>query len=265
MGTCDNKCKVLLWDFFKWFCRFSGLIAALGQPISQSSPAGKIGSTSTPKPLTKRRLRVISVNLQSMRAKKESLWSLLEETSPDIILASETWLHPGIHDREFLPENYRFISRRDRPNDAHGGVAIIAHRELEGVEINLATETEFAAATFTCKHNKKPLVTAVLYRPPSSNDQYMNSLCAAITDLSNKFPGSVVWISGDANLPDIEWDTMSITGNRNSAPINTAFLTTVLDIGSEQVVNFPTRGNNLLDIFLTNRPSLINKCSPLPG
>ncbi|KAK3083794.1 hypothetical protein FSP39_003288 [Pinctada imbricata] len=93
----------------------------------------------------------------------------------------------------------------------------------------------------------------------------MNSLCAAITDLSNKFPGSVVWISGDANLPDIEWDTMSITGNRNSAPINTAFLTTVLDIGSEQVVNFPTRRNNLLDIFLTNRPSLINKCSPLPG
>ena len=35
--------------------------------------------------------------------------------------------------------------------------------------------------------------------------------------------------------------------------------------GLEQVVNFPTRDNNLLDIFATNRPTLVQSCKPIPG
>jgi len=31
------------------------------------------------------------------------------------------------------------------------------------------------------------------------------------------------------------------------------------------MVDFPTRYNNILDIFATNRPNLVNKCIPLPG
>ena len=31
------------------------------------------------------------------------------------------------------------------------------------------------------------------------------------------------------------------------------------------MVNFPTRGTNILDLFATNRPSLVNRCPPLPG
>jgi hypothetical protein len=32
--------------------------------------------------------------------KKESFWNMLEQTEPDIIIASETWLHQGILERE---------------------------------------------------------------------------------------------------------------------------------------------------------------------
>ena len=43
----------------------------------------------------------------------------------------------------------------------------------------------------------------------------------------------------------------------------------VLDLfnnaGFEQLVTFPTRRNNILDIFATNRPTLLNKCLPIPG
>ncbi|XP_072021548.1 uncharacterized protein [Amphiura filiformis] len=35
--------------------------------------------------------------------------------------------------------------------------------------------------------------------------------------------------------------------------------------GLEQMVDFPTRGDNTLDIILTNRPSLTNTCASLPG
>ena len=31
------------------------------------------------------------------------------------------------------------------------------------------------------------------------------------------------------------------------------------------MVDFPTRLSNTLDIFLTNRPSLVNRCCPIPG
>ena len=30
-------------------------------------------------------------------------------------------------------------------------------------------------------------------------------------------------------------------------------------------LSFPTRINNALDVFLTNRPTLVNKCEPIPG
>ena len=33
----------------------------------------------------------------------------------------------------------------------------------------------------------------------------------------------------------------------------------------EQVVNFPTRKQNTLDLLITNRPSFISKCIPVPG
>ena len=31
------------------------------------------------------------------------------------------------------------------------------------------------------------------------------------------------------------------------------------------MVNFPTRINNILDVFCTNRPSLVDRCAPIPG
>jgi hypothetical protein len=33
----------------------------------------------------------------------------------------------------------------------------------------------------------------------------------------------------------------------------------------EQIVNFPTRKNKTLDLFITNKPSLVSKCKSLPG
>lgn len=33
----------------------------------------------------------------------------------------------------------------------------------------------------------------------------------------------------------------------------------------EQIVSFPTRKDHVLVLFMTNRPSLVNRCEPLPG
>ncbi|VDI67396.1 Hypothetical predicted protein [Mytilus galloprovincialis] len=35
--------------------------------------------------------------------------------------------------------------------------------------------------------------------------------------------------------------------------------------GVEQIVKTPTRGENILDLFFTSHPSLVNKCKTIPG
>ena len=47
--------------------------------------------------------------------------------------------------------------------------------------------------------------------------------------------------------------------------LHNAFVDTMHDIGLEQVVDFPTRGNNTLDLFLTNHPSLVPRVEGMPG
>jgi hypothetical protein len=47
--------------------------------------------------------------------------------------------------------------------------------------------------------------------------------------------------------------------------INSTFLDLVQDNHLEQVITFPTRKEHTLDLFLTNRHSLVNRCKPLPG
>ena len=39
----------------------------------------------------------------------------------------------------------------------------------------------------------------------------------------------------------------------------------IYNTGCGKVVKFPTRLENTIDVFITNRPSLVQKCKPVPG
>ena len=43
------------------------------------------------------------------------------------------------------------------------------------------------------------------------------------------------------------------------------FLDLIETHGFTQIVDFPSRGNNILDVLCPNRPSFINTCYPLSG
>ena len=73
------------------------------------------------------------------------------------------------------------------------------------------------------------------------------------------------WIAGDFNLPDIEWKGMSVLGSMYPNRHNTFFIDIIQELALEQIVDFPTRQENILDLVLTTHPSLVNKCKPLPG
>ena len=60
---------------------------------------------------------------------------------------------------------------------------------------------------------------------------------------------------------------MSIAGNQNPSAVNETYLHTFQDLGLEQLVDFPTQYNpdNTLDLALTNRPSIVQRCVAIPG
>ena len=103
------------------------------------------------------------------------------------------------------------------------------------------------------------------YIAQSSDQAYTEELCDNISELHSHNQGSTIWIAGEANLPDMEWKTNFISGHSYPSHITQCLLNTVYDIGLKQIVIFLTRRENTLDIFLNNRPSLIEKCKPVPG
>ena len=58
---------------------------------------------------------------------------------------------------------------------------------------------------------------------------------------------------------------MSVIGTAYPKNMNKFFIDTIQEISMEQIVDFPTRLDNILDLVFTTHPSLVNKCKPLPG
>ena len=118
-----------------------------------------------------------------------------------------------------------------------------------------------------CKLELRSLSVIIIavYRPPNSDFTYLQSLYYNIQQIIDSNPYSTVWVAGDINLPNINWSDNSTSGHNYPIP----FCNLVLDLfnngGLNQLVTFPTRRNNILGIFATNRPTLVNKCLPIPG
>ena len=72
-------------------------------------------------------------------------------------------------------------------------------------------------------------------------------------------------IDGDFNLPNIDWTDNSVSNNTYPLPLCNLLLDTFGIFGFQLLVTFPTRRYNTLDIFATNRLSLVEKCEPIPS
>ena len=236
--------------------RLSSVDSEVGSPIAQSSPS---------KPDTVRKLpstlRSLVINFQSVFKKREEFWCLVDATKPDIIIGSETWLNPEKGAAEFFPPNYS-LYRKDRI-DGYGGVLLGIHSSLISQEVSIVSTAEFIAVKLS--DQKDDIIIGAAYRPTNNDQVYMDALNQAIVDLCDMHPGSPVWIGSDFNLPDINWEHEEIVSYQYLKSINETFLQTIARTGLNQLVDFPTRLDNTLDLVITNRPSLSVRCEALPG
>ena len=162
--------------------------------------------------------RALTVNFQSIKAKRTSFWMLLSEVNLDIV--NETWLHEMVYEREVLPGGCHVIAGRDR-KDHHVDVAIIAKDSITGTEINV--KTEFPAVLFECRMNN-PCIIGALHRPPNTDQSYKEELSFKIREQHSDNPRATIWNAGDAN----DWEPDVISRNSNPCKLVGAFLITCM-------------------------------------
>ncbi|MCG8048822.1 MAG: hypothetical protein N0E48_24995 [Candidatus Thiodiazotropha endolucinida] len=156
-----------------------------------------------------RPLRLIIVNCQSLVGKKTSLSTLCEESDPDIVLGTESWLTSDHFSAEVFPPGYK-VFRKDRKRGKGGGVFILARESLQ------ATEPEELASRDDCEliwihidvKGTQSLYVGCMYRPPQVDDtEYLAQLDTCLSRIPD---GSHTWLGGDLNLPGIDWESNSV-------------------------------------------------------
>ena len=179
------------------------------------------------------------INFDSIYPKKDELQTILIDENLDFIFGTETHLSEEILDSEFIPQNYQ-ATRLDR-NRLGGGVIVIHKSDLSVKTIRKSKEAEFLTIKVECE-GKRPLIMSVAYRRPVNDFSYMETLCRLINDTVSAHPNCAHWFCWDFNLPDINWETESITGSQNIRHIKDLFQQTLQSHDLNQVIDFPTRG-----------------------
>lgn len=129
----------------------------------------------------------------------------------------------------------------------------IKTRSFKSVKQLLSTTTdlELVAAEIETDSNQKFLFCSV-YRPPDSDRNWINQFDKFLDETCNTYKN--IGISGDFNFPKISWEfsepTPGVTEQSFVDILNDHFLT--------QHNKTPTRGDNVLDLVISNVPEQVN-------
>ena len=198
------------------------------------------------------------VNCQGLMSHLSEIAARLQLASvmPGLLCLNETFLDRSVSDLS-LPY-YDLVARRDRTDGRRcGGVAVYALSSIAS-SVTVCGISPVAERVWVLIHSDcGPFLVACWYRPPEPGDtSFVQPFCSEFREHSSAALGSIV--VGDVNCHNIRWLRHS---SRNS-PEGIALLNACLDLGLTQRVRSPTRGDNLLDLVLSDVSSLT--CRVLP-
>lgn len=147
-------------------------------------------------------------NVRGLRTKLKMLTCSITVLEYDIYFFSETWLHESITNLELGFHNYT-IYRCDRnsntSNNRIGGGVLIAVRNNIPSKI-IQTTNSFVESIFVLiKIKKDEYILNCTYIPPRSDDSQYISFCNSVEEVSNNYQNAKIIITGDFNLPNIQW------------------------------------------------------------
>ena len=202
-------------------------------------------------------LRLLQVNCQSIGNKKIEFLNLVETYSRDVVIATESWLHEDVNSNEIIRGTYEMY-RRDRGMRG-GGVFICVRRGITSCLKWADTDHEILCVQILGKEMLNSLQVIGAYRAPNENfsllDRRFDYTCTGKAMLTNLI------VAGDLNLPYVNWSGEAASRSMAQLGVNKL----LREGGFSQVVDFPTRGNNTLDVFLVRPPDLVISCMKVSG
>ena len=164
---------------------------------------------------------------------------------PDSIGITETWLNSKFSDKEYCIEGYNKPIRQDRVDTKDGrggGVLLFIKNSFYYVQIILDNSIDYTNSVWieVVNNDEKKAVIGVCNRSPNSTETNNEQLYKCIQELSNR---NLV-IMGDFYHPNIDWNNLYTTRGGSD------FMNLIMDNFLCQHVNFPTRENNILDLYL---------------
>ncbi|GMR53645.1 hypothetical protein PMAYCL1PPCAC_23840, partial [Pristionchus mayeri] len=197
-------------------------------------------------------------NCRSIRNKLQYLSQTLSKKYT-IICLTETWLSPSFPNSLLLgdQDQYYNVFRRDR-NSRGGGVAIILHSSISAAQIadeTVPESNELLAVDVDINGDLIWIVCA--YRNPKASTTQTVSLVKSILDLCSCPQPTIV--TGDFNLPDIDWSIFPAPQPKTVIPSSQSFIDFCNSAKLVQLVKEPTRKENILDLLLCNHPGLITQ------
>ena len=242
--------------------------SSIATPTENSSDGSTVPYSESTVPRKDNNWRTLVINANSIANKKAELAAIAEYCDPDLMLISETKLGPDILNGEFVPEGYMGRFRKDRKRGA-GGVMIITKEcyKIVDAEITVQNENESVWAIIALKDLSK-LVIGSFYRPPDKGIQPLVDLEIELAQISEKFknnPKTTLILGGDFNAGGINWDLCTVDHDTSNRTLKEKLLSILSEAGLKQMQREPTRGQNLLDLFCCNKPSLVKSITSIPG
>ena len=230
-----------------------------------STPAKKL-SRAFAKKQTPKKLKVLNINFQSVVNKVQESHCLLDTENPDTVVGTESWLSPDIASSEIFPEGYHsFRADRKSKSKRSGGVFILVRNSLictEQPQFQTNCEILWVKIEIT---GSRPLFVGAYYRRVEDDLESLREFQDSVSRVWEHSDN--VWVLGDFNLPMLSWPESSpeMKPDCSHKQVYDFFLSTIADYNFTQVVTEPTRKDNILDLFLTTNPTLINRVNCSPG
>ena len=136
-------------------------------------------------------------------SKKASFVNFISDHSPNIVVGCESWLSPSISNSEIFSAGYT-VCRKDR-GDGYGGVFIACQNVIVISKLNLDTNAK-AVSCRVDQYESQPVIICSLYHSPNNGLIYMKALFDTLANIADNYPDSPIWIAGDINLPNVNWE-----------------------------------------------------------
>lgn len=191
---------------------------------------------------------MINLNARSIVNKTAELEHILLSRKPDLVVITESWLHPSINDSEIIPPNYNIL-RNDRASRG-GGVAIVIRSGIQYVRLDDIENNE--SVWCTIQVNNMRVIVGGIYRLPNADITFLEDIKDYLL-LHVKNHNKII-LAGDFNLAHIDWRTLhagSSEGESSEELLDIAF---TFDL--DQLVHEPTRlqgsSQSILDLVLVS-------------